>query len=176
MIPEQEYGNHNGFGERSKTFRDYLGILFRHRRFVALAFLGTLAGVTLISFTYVANLYQAEMQILVKHQRTDPLMTPRSVSELFDVSNDVVSDEEVNNEVNLLLTPDLLRKVVLETGLQNRKKLSYYLLRWAYSPDEWVERTTRKLAKNLDVEATAKTHLIDVTYRSDDPQMAASVL
>jgi uncharacterized protein involved in exopolysaccharide biosynthesis len=176
MIPDQEYGNTNGFGARSKTVRDYLGILFRHRRLLIFAFLGTLAGVTLISFTYVANLYQAEMQILVKHQRTDPLMTPRSISELFDVSNDIVSDEEVNNEVSLLLTPDLLKKVVLENGLQNRKKLSYYLLHWAYTPDEWVERSTRKLAKQLNVEATTKTHLIDVSYRSDDPKIAANVL
>ena len=175
-MAEREYGNHNGLGEHSKTVRDYVGIVFRHRRLVILAFLGTLAGVTLISFLYVANLYQAEMQVLVKHQRTDPLMTPRSISELFDVSNDIVSEEEVNNEVNLIQTPDLLRKVVLDTGLQNRKTLSSYLVRWAYSPDEWVEHVTRRLGKHLNVEAETKTHLIDVTYRTDNPQLAANVL
>jgi uncharacterized protein involved in exopolysaccharide biosynthesis len=180
MIHDREFeshnGHHNGLGRHSKTLRDYAGIYFRHRRLATLAFFGTLLGVTLVSFLYVAKLYKSEMQVLVKHQRTDPLITPRSVSELFDVSNDIVSEEEVNNEVNLLQAEDLLRKVVLDTGLQNRQTLSYHLFRWAYSPDEWLEHATRKLAKDLKVEAETKTHLIDVTYRSDDPRVAANVL
>ena len=38
-----------------------------------------------------------------------------------------VTEEELNSEVELIKSEDVLRLVVLANGLQNRKSLSYYI-------------------------------------------------
>jgi polysaccharide biosynthesis protein PslE len=88
-----------------------------------------------------------------------------------------VTDEEINSEVALLETEDLLREVVVATGLANASKdaILAHLL-----PDESADKRTaqavRQLAKHLDVETVKNTDVINVSYKTTDPQLGYSVL
>jgi uncharacterized protein involved in exopolysaccharide biosynthesis len=165
------------------TLRDLLAALFRHRQLMALSFLGILLGAVLAGLL-LPKQYEARMEILVKRERADPVVTSESSPQLQVATN--VTEEELNSEVELLKSRDLLEKVVLACGLYAPKTHSL----WAsLSPaaeaqdaagsarnDEGIPQAVRKLERKLGVERVNKTNLIAVTYSSSDPQLAAQVL
>ena len=59
--------------------------------------------------------YQAEMKILVKRERVDPILTSDKTT-VID-SHSEVSEEQVQSEVELLRSRDLLENVVKACGL-----------------------------------------------------------
>jgi uncharacterized protein involved in exopolysaccharide biosynthesis len=86
-------------------------------------------------------------------------------------SGDQVSEEDLNSEVELLNSEDLLRKVVLTTGLSGNSG----------SPTDRasevrIATAVRKLSKDLKIEPLRKTNVISVHYQARDPEMAAEVL
>ena len=60
-----------------------------------------------------------QMKILALRQRSDEMVTA-SANAPTQFNNDQVSEEDLNSEVELLNSDDLLRKVVLTTGLAGR--------------------------------------------------------
>ena len=70
------------------TLRDFFAILFRHLSLVVLTFLGIFLATVLFVMTR-PTLYQAEMKILVNHERVDPVMTsePNVPARLVQVSD-----------------------------------------------------------------------------------------
>ena len=88
-----------------------------------------------------------------------------------------VTEEEINSEVELLRSADLLREVVLANGLQEREKgtLSALLLSGQQS-DWYISKAVEHLSKQLDIAVVTKTNVIDVSYKSSDPQVAYGVL
>ncbi|MGC2401305.1 MAG: hypothetical protein WA510_16035 [Acidobacteriaceae bacterium] len=110
------------------------------------------------------------MKLLVLRERSDTLMTP-SANAPVQFNDDQVSAEDLNSEVELLNSDDLLRKVVLATGLDGSRDRS---------PDAGspvgIARAVHKLSGDLDIRGIAKTNMIVVRYRARDPQMAKKVL
>jgi uncharacterized protein involved in exopolysaccharide biosynthesis len=165
------------------TLRDLLAVVFRHRKLMLLSFLGLSLGAALAAFL-LPKQYRAEMKILVRRERADPVVTPESTPQLQVAAN--VSEEELNSEVELIKSRDLLEKVVLACGLYPPKADSLWasLLPGAKAPDaagsaskeEGISRAVRTLEKKLDVEPVKKSNLISVTYESSDPHLAAEVL
>jgi len=167
----------------SPTLRDLLAVVFRHRRLAVNCFLGVLLG-TVLSLLILPKQYEGEMKILVKRERTDPVITSEANASPQFTTN--VSEEELNSEVELLKSRDLLEKVVVACDLQHSGREFF----WALTPftvkahdssppagaDENISKAVRVLARKLEVEPLKKTNLIAVTYRSPDPQLAARVL
>jgi hypothetical protein len=62
--------------------------------------------------------YEAEMKILVRHGRVDPVVTfqPNATPQVVP---EEITEWELNSEVELLNSQDLLRKVVLANRLQS---------------------------------------------------------
>ena len=110
-------GNNDAAGTSLPTIRDFLAIVFRHRKLMALSFVGILLGATLVALLQPSR-YQAQMKILVKSERIDPVVTPQA-STISPVAA-AVTEEELNSEVELLKSQDLLEKVVLACGLERR--------------------------------------------------------
>jgi uncharacterized protein involved in exopolysaccharide biosynthesis len=170
-------------GGRAPSLRDFLVVAFRHRRLIVRSFLGILLGVFL-SALFLPKSYEAQMKILVKRERLDPMVTsdrnplPRMPSG--------VTEEELRSEVELLKSRDLLEKVIIacDLHLQDDDSLlaSLFPTSWANeaSPksavNNAVPQAVRRLEKKLKVAPMKKTNLIEVTYGSSDPQMAARVL
>lgn len=157
------------------TMRDIAAIAFRHRQLMGIAFLGVFLGAVLCALL-VPSEYEASMKILVKQERVDPLVTAEANAPA-QFARRPVTEEDLNSEVQLITSRDLLEKVVVACQLDSKglPLWSRALLRNA--PQEArVSKAVRQLEKDLDVEPVRKSNLIEVTYTSSDPQLAAQVL
>jgi uncharacterized protein involved in exopolysaccharide biosynthesis len=174
-MSETNLPNRPGETDSGPTLRDVLAPLFRHRRLMLLSFFGVFLG-GIVAALLSTNQYQAHMQILVKRERVDPVVTSESSPQALQVALPV-TEEEINSEVELLQSGDLLQKVVLINGLQEEKKNSVWA---AVRPKEDTEtrvfKAVQQLAKNLSVEAVKKTDLIKVSYKTADARLAYRVL
>ena len=110
------------------------------------------------------------MKILALRQRSDEMVTP-SANAPAQFSSDQVSEEDLNSEVELLNSDDLLRKVVLTTGLVE-SPVRLPTATTALS----IATAVRKLSKDLKIEPLRKTNVISVSYQARDPKMAEEVL
>jgi uncharacterized protein involved in exopolysaccharide biosynthesis len=152
----------------SVTLRDVVAPLFRHRRLVVVSFLGIFLGAIVAAFL-LPKQYQAEMKILVKRERVDPVLTSDKTT-IID-SRSEVTEEQVQSEVELLRSRDLLESVVKASGLIPADN-GHDVREQSVS----LARAVRNLEKNLQVEPLRKTNLINVTYQSQNPELAARVL
>ncbi len=160
------------------SLRDLLAPLFRRWRLALILFLVTLVlGISLVLL--IGPQYTSRMSILVSRERQDPLVSAQDSKELIQNPNPI-SDEEVNSEVEVLQSPDVLRKVVLETGLANAKSGFISTLREALlgkrTPDQRVDKAIKALAKKLKIEVVIKTSVIDVSYTSGDAHLSYTVV
>jgi uncharacterized protein involved in exopolysaccharide biosynthesis len=159
----------DSYGHQSlPTSRDILTRLFRQRRALLIAFALVLIGATL-SGIWVPK-YESQMKILVRRQRTDVIVTS-SANEPSQQFNDQVSEQDLNSEVELLNSKDLLRKVVITTGLNGRTTGLT-----DRDSEIRIARAVRDLSKDLKIEPLHKSNVISVGYQSRDPQMSARVL
>jgi uncharacterized protein involved in exopolysaccharide biosynthesis len=169
MIPEPERTPAPGY---SPTLRDIVAVGFRHRRLMALSFLGIFLGAAAVA-ALTGSKYQAEMKILVRVKRADPVVS--SASGATAIATTTVSEEETNSEVELIRSSDLLEQVVVACGL-DRVKPQFWSTWIPSNPALRIPQAVRKLKEALRVETVKKTNLIAVTYSSTDPQLAARVL
>jgi uncharacterized protein involved in exopolysaccharide biosynthesis len=147
----------------------------RHRRVMTISFVGVFLGAVLGTFLLPSR-YQATSKILVKHERMDPPISADSSGSTPQFS-EAVTDTEVNSEVELIRSPDLLAKVATASGLQN-KPHSIWTNLWSRDsdPQKVLAATVRTLRNDLRVEALPKTNIISITYDSASPQQSAQVL
>lgn len=153
------------------TLRDVLAVGFRHKRLLMLCFGGVLLG-TVLAIVLMPPEYMARTQILVKHERVDPVIT--SQQSMPVQARDEVSEEQLNSEVAIIESDDVLRQTVVACGLQNRKSVSAWLFK--RSEDEKIAKAVERLQSNLKVEPVRKSDLISITYTSSNPRLAAKVL
>jgi uncharacterized protein involved in exopolysaccharide biosynthesis len=150
------------------TLRDIIAVLFRQRWPMLAAFILVVIAVA-VSGVWVPK-YEAQMKILALRQRSDAMVTS-SANAPSQYSNDQVSEEDLNSEVELLNSDELLRKVVLTTGLNNQS---------GSSTDSGsavsVAKAVRNLSTDLKIEPLRKTNVISVSYAARDPKMAEEVL
>jgi uncharacterized protein involved in exopolysaccharide biosynthesis len=150
------------------TLRDIIALLFRQRWRMLAAFVLVVVAVA-VSGVWIPK-YEAQMKILTLRQRSDAMVTS-SANAPSQYSNDQVSEEDLNSEVELLNSDDLLRKVVLTTGLAAQSGSSS-----DGGSTVSVAEAVRKLSKDLKIEPIRKTNVISVSYDARDPKIAEEVL
>jgi uncharacterized protein involved in exopolysaccharide biosynthesis len=163
-------------GETTETtLRDLVSPLFRHRRLATACFAGALL-LSIAAAVLLSRKYESRMEILVNRERLDPVVTTESTTQLPQMAPQV-TEEEINSEVELLQSRDVLEKVVLVCGLQNDGSGSWLTkLLPGHGQDSALSRAVETLSKQLKVKIVPKTNLINVSYRSKDPQVAFGVL
>jgi uncharacterized protein involved in exopolysaccharide biosynthesis len=153
------------------TLRDVAAVFFRRPRLFLVSFLLVLiAG---ILYALLAPSYKAEMKVLVRRGRIDPAVTPTETAPPL-VQREEITEEELNSEVELLQDQDILRKVVLDTGLAN--KVPWFSGLGGGDREEEIARAVNRLARKLNVQPVRKSHLITVSYASSDRMLSAAVL
>jgi len=171
-VTNHNFSSANTTPSFSFTSRDLLAVVFRHQRVFALCFGGMLLG-TLLTVLFMPAEYKAETKVLVKRERVDPVVSAEQTAQVQ--VRDEISEEQLNSEVALIDSDDVLRKTVVACGLQNHKGLSYYLgLR--RSEDVRIAKAVLRLRSNLKVDPIRKSDIIGITYTSSDAQQAAAVL
>jgi uncharacterized protein involved in exopolysaccharide biosynthesis len=172
-----EMSNRSLNRRESATFslRDLAAPLFRRNRVLITTFLVVLAAVILVGIVIPAE-FTSHMAVLVNRERLDPLVTTSEVMPQMLNASGPLSEGEINSEVELLKSSDVLEKVVFANGLQNPHRTFLSRLFPERNEADRVARAVRALAKKLKVETGAKTNLIEVTYSSSDPQRSYGVL
>ena len=154
----------------SPTLRDVAAVFFRQKRLLAISFV-TIAAAGILYSTLFPS-YKAEMKVLLRRGRIDPAVTPTPTpSPAFE--HDEITEEELNSEVELLHNDDLLRQVVLETGLAHKTWTSTLTLQ---NPEQRTENAVRRLARKLDIQPVRKSRLIAISYISSNATQSAAVL
>jgi uncharacterized protein involved in exopolysaccharide biosynthesis len=165
--------NENGFALEKfhrpllPTARDAAGIIFRQRWIILLTFALTVAVLGLLGF-WIPK-YDAQMKILVRRHRPETLIT--SANPQPQIVNDQVSPEEINSEIELLNSDDLLREVVMSAGLAGSLSVGDDPKR-----ELRIARAVRTLGKDLKIEPLRRSDIISVRYSSKSPEQAESVL
>ena len=177
-------GNSNGNGKpkHSFTLRDLVGMAFRRRRVIVLAFAGLMAG-SLLAILILPSTYEAEMKILVQRDRVDPVVSTEANVNAGDRS---LTLDEIASEVELFQSRDSLEKTVVECGLyepRNPWSIGAIELRalgaLGLAPDKQtrIYKAVLKMeSKDLQVIPLNASDIIRITYQAQSPELAAQVL
>jgi uncharacterized protein involved in exopolysaccharide biosynthesis len=155
-------------GVSSWSFRETATTLFRRKWLLASVFL-PIAGITVLVVLFLPNQYQSRMKILVKNARADVVITPGRTNPT-EVNSDV-SETQINSEIALLTSKDLLEQVVKQNGLEQQPSSAF----WKDQVPP-AERAVRQLEDNLEIVAVKKADIIEVRYTARSPETAAGVL
>jgi len=157
------------------TMRDLMTPLFRRKGLLGVTF-ATLLVVAVAAAFMLSSKYKCSMEILVNRERMDPMVTAQATNQT-PVTPPTVTEEEINSEVELLQSPDLLKEVVLANGLQEADKKRLTAVLFPGRSKEWyIAKAVKGLSKELKIEVVRKTNVIRVAYASSDPQVAYGVL
>ena len=170
--------------EMALTMRDVVMPVFRQRRLATLIFLGIFVG-ALLGAVLLPRKYEAEMKILVNRERVDAVVTPDPGNVNGPGIVPAVSEEDLNSEVELIKSRDLLERVVVACGLSFENKSGWgqwieradnYVRGTRATPETQLAKAVQNLQERLVVDPMKKTTLIRVAYSARDPQLAAQVL
>ena len=165
----------------SPTVRDWVAVGFRHGTLMVASFFTVMLAVVFVTWLMPPR-YEAQVKILVKRERLDQVLGGNQNTQL--IAEDM-TEQDVNSEVELIKSRDLLEKVVVASGLNKQSKQASFrslLGKWSgratQPPDEHVQilRAAQNLERDLKVEPLKKTKLIRVTYASSDARLSATVL
>lgn len=170
-MTEHEFTTGGGSGF-SFTLRDLLAIGFRHKRAFILCFCGIVAG-SIVAMFVVPPTYDSVSQILVKRERVDTVVSAEKTSPMQ--VREEVTEEELNSEADLIMSEDVLRKTVVDSGLESHKSTLSFLS-FGQTEDQKIAKAVDKLRSHLKVEPLKKTDVIEITYSGHDPKYAAQVL
>ncbi len=145
--------------------RDVWAIFVRGWRVIVVSFV-VLVGLVALGLMLKPKKYEAHMSYLVRNDRAEPLVSADPHQNAIQMGD--VTEEQINGEVELLGSTELLHGVVKACGL------------WREFGDAEtgaaVEKATRKLSKNLTVTPVRKSSLITVGYASPDRERSVLVL
>ncbi len=141
--------------------------MVRRRRSLMLAVFLLVFAVVFVVGLLLPPKYSSSMKILVRSAPTDMVSTPQRADA---VTLGAVSEAEVNSEVELLTSYDLLRSAVVKNHLAHKGLLS------PGTEQENIDRAVGRLGKALQVTPVRKANIIEVEYADRSPELAAAVL
>jgi uncharacterized protein involved in exopolysaccharide biosynthesis len=150
------------------VLRDLTTALFRWKWMVFGCFF-IIAAITTAVALLLPNQYESRMKILVKNSRADVVITPERTNSTYNAND--VTETEINSEIELLNSKDLLEQVVRQSG--TAVESSSWLSDSSVPP---VERSVRQLEKDLSIKPVTKANIIEVSYTAKSPDVAATVL
>ena len=147
--------------------RDIVEILFRGRKLMSILFGATAAAIGVWVYTTPTS-YDSEMTFLVKNDRADVVVTPGQTMGLQ--GRQWIDENQVNTEIQLLSSRELLQRVVETCGLAGDSGASHKLTPLS------IEQAVRDLEKSIVITPVLKANMIRVSYAAENPNDAARVL
>ena len=143
-----------------------LTALVRQKYVIAGTFVAVLALTSLVTLM-LPKKYEAHMKVLVRRERPEQVLSPDTNSAVLRAE---VSEEDVNSEIELLTSAEVLRSAAI------RNQLGGSAVPDDESSGEKLERAVRQLRVDLNIAAVRKTSIIQIDYASTDPDRAVAVL
>ena len=153
----------NGKATFGFSLRDVVTILFRHKRVVVLSFMGILTGAVLAAVLHAPE-YRASTKFLIERERLDPVISPGQSTP--PEARGEVTEEELNSEVELIESADVLRQVVVSCGLHQKRSFLRYLF-GAGDESTRIARAANRLQSELKIEVVRKSNVISVSYTAE---------
>jgi polysaccharide biosynthesis protein PslE len=168
--------------ETQSSLRDLLNILFKRRAQILLFFMIVFGLVVVVTFL-ISPTYEATSQIIVKIGREN-LYVPTVPSGDNSPVVSVLREEQINSEIEILkgrtLAEEVLKTLDPKAVYKELKNDGNGFLagllsdfKASLSP---FDKALLKFEKDLDVEAVKKSNVIQVSYRSKNPIVAATVV
>src|SRR5258708_26065377 len=85
-----------------------------------------------------------------------------------------VGEEELNSEIELIESDDVLKQTVVANGLQKHKSMLSYIGIHP-SEEERISKAVLRLKADLHVELLKKSTIISLTYTSSNPKLAVKI-
>jgi uncharacterized protein involved in exopolysaccharide biosynthesis len=161
----------------SFTPRGFLSVLFRRRRVFWATFFVLFIPIAIATLVLPGN-YESETKVLVERQRADPVISSSLTRQETDAPTlSRLDEQDIDSEIDLLQSEDVLRKVVMDCGLWSgvpnwRRALPIPLP----SKEQRIAKALLALRQDLMIEPPNKSNILTIRYHSRDPQQAARVL
>jgi uncharacterized protein involved in exopolysaccharide biosynthesis len=162
------------------SLRDLLTVVFRRRWLIVIFAVSVLVVVTLVA-ALQPPVYEVESTLLVNKSRAEVPIAAKESPQLI-VSQ--VSEQELNSEIEILKSRQLLEEVIdelnleelpqQETWLTNVKSRIKSSLRIEELPLR--DRLIMQLEEGLTIEAVRRSNVIRLSYRAEDPELATQVV
>ncbi len=152
---------------KSLSLRDVAVVVFRHKWMILLTFATTAAAALLLAM-FMPDQYESRVKILVKKIRVETPVTGERTDAASDGNE--ISESQINSEIALLKSRDLLEQVVKNTNLARGEATK------GEPTAQDVEKATYQLEKDLQIVPVKKANVIEVDYTSKSPEVAAEVL
>jgi uncharacterized protein involved in exopolysaccharide biosynthesis len=152
------------------SLKSLVAVLFR-RKSLLLGLFGGVFGVVALVTILMPRQYESRMKVLVKNERAELVVSPDARN--GGQPHGDVNESEVNSEIELLTSNDLLAKVVRTCHLHELPDAAQ--VSGADIPRAF-EKAVRKLEKDLKITPVRKSNIIQIEYSASTPDLAASVL
>ncbi len=153
------------------TLRDLAAILARRKWQILITFFLVVASVV-AGTLLMPKQYQTRMKVLVKNERADMIVSAdRNGGSGY---RGEVSEAQINSEIELLTSNNLLQEVVTKCKLDQLESTSEAVA--AERQPVTVEKALRRLHHDLKITPVRKADIIQVEYAATDPHRAVAVL
>lgn len=155
----------------SLTLKDVALIIYRRRMLAIGLFAGiffVVAAVTML----MPSIYAAKAKLMLKKERVNNV-----VSAGDDAAGDAkpqLTEEVLNSEIEILTSSYLLREVIQRAGLQ--ENLLQSLAGKSLEGKDTLEIAVAFMKKTLETQIVPKSNIIQVSYESEDPRLAARIV
>lgn len=153
-------------GRPEPSLRGVAGVLFRKKLLILLTLVTAVAAAGVFA-RLTPEEYESRMKILVRNARAE---APLTAGQESVADRNEVSQTQINSEMELIESRDLLERVVRELNLAEPAEPG------APVKGADIERAVRELEKELRVSDVKKANIIEVTYAAETPRRAAEVL
>ena len=141
-----------------------LSMLFRAKKLILISFMIVFALV-LVYLLIKPEIYEAHMSLLLRNERAEPLVGADPHQNTIQLPD--VTEVNLNSEVELLSSSEVLQQVVVNCGLARGMR---------GKQDAAIESATRRLSRGLKITPVRNSSLINVSYESSNREQASAVL
>lgn len=160
LLPHSDVAQEPATHQASVPLRALVEALFRQQRIFIGVFVTVIVATVAVT-VLTPKAYESRMKILVQNGRRNISITPEKAERV--ITNDVVTEEEINSEVELIDSNDLLQTVSKQ-------------LEPAQTTPVQHEKAVRSLEKSLKINPIRKSNVIEVEYSGASAERATHVL
>ncbi len=153
------------------SMRDYLTVFFK-RKISILSIFFTIVVATTLLVIFLPPVYEAKTTLLVRYGR-EYLNQPEMGPVQPGMSMYLNQEEIINSEVEILTSPGLAKKVIETLKIGN---IYPDLLKDPPRRMKPIDAAVIMFGKKLKVAAVKKSNVIQVSFRHEDPRIAANAL
>jgi uncharacterized protein involved in exopolysaccharide biosynthesis len=150
------------------SLEDLAAILSRRKQPILIVFFLVAVGVA-AGTLLMPKQYETRMKVLVKNERADAVVSAQSNG--VSGYRGEVSEVQINSEIELLTSNNLLRQVVAKCGLDKLRETS-----GPWRQPVAAERAVDRLQRDLKVSPVRRADIILVEYADTDARRAVAVL